>query len=187
MNRITPRGISCEVPVIPPPPPVTISIDGRPLVQYVHAYVSAGRVYAPVSPLLRRLADAVWFDGSTLVVRRAGRQLGIPLASGGWAAPQSAFVEIAPLLRFLGDAVRYDAHSRRLDVRTPPAAALDSPTPFQPQAQQQVPRAVFTPSPAPTVRPVWTGSPLPRRTPLPSTSGRPLRRDIQHGNYQHRS
>ncbi len=187
MNRITPRGISCEVPVIPPPPPVTISIDGRLLMQYVRAYVSAGRVYAPVSPLLRRLADAVWFDGSRLVVRRAGRQLGVPLAGGSWAAPQSAFVEIAPVLRFLGDAVRYDAQSRRLDVRTPPPAPLDSPTPYQPQPQAQAPRAVFTPSPQPTTRPVWTGSPLPRRTPLPSASGRPLGRDVQHRNHQRRT
>lgn len=172
MNRITPRGISCGVPVIPPPPPVTISIDGRPFMQYVRAYVSGGRVYAPVSPLLRRLADAVWFDGSTLVVRRAGRQLGVPITSGGWAAPQSAFVEIAPVLRFLGDGLRYDARSRRLDVRTPPAAPLESPTPYQPQAQ--LPRVVFTPSPEPTKHPVWTGAPLPRRTPLPSSSGAPL-------------
>ncbi|HEY1680158.1 MAG TPA: hypothetical protein VGF98_00760 [Candidatus Tumulicola sp.] len=174
MNRITPRGISCEVPVIPPPPPVTISIDGRPLVQYVRAYVSAGRVYAPVSPLLRRLADGVWFDGSTLTVRRAGRQLSVPLSGGGWAAPQSAFVEIGPVLRFLGDLVHYDARSRQLDVRTPPPAPLDSATPYQQQPQaQQLPRAVFTPSPAPAMRPVWTGSPLPRRTPLPSNSGAP--------------
>jgi hypothetical protein len=166
MNRITRRGISCAVPVIPPPPPVAISIDGRRLAQYVSAYESGGRVYAPLSPLLRRLADAVWWDGSTLVVRRSGRELRVPFAKTGWASPQTAYVPVGPILRFLGDSVRYDARRHALDVRTPAPAAIATPTPYLPQTQ--TPRDVFTPSPVITPKPVWSGSPLPRRTPLPS-------------------
>jgi hypothetical protein len=171
MNRITRRGISCEVPVIPPQPPVTIWIDGRRLQQYVHAYAAGGRVYAPVSPLLRGLADAVWWDGATLVIRRGNRQLRVVLPSGNWASQQTSFVPVGPMLRFLGDAVTYNARTRRLDVRTAPAEPFESPTPYQPI--EQVPQPVFTPMRSPTPKPVWSGSPLPRRTPLPATGNPP--------------
>ncbi len=152
------------MPVIPPPPPVTIAIDGRRLQQYVQAYAENGRVYAPVTPLLRRLADAAWWDGTTLVVSRAGRQLRVRVPNANWSHPQTAFFEVAPVLRFLGDSVRYDAPRRELDVRTPAASPLTTPTPYQ--AVPHTPRDVFTPSPPVTPRPQWNGSPLPRRTPL---------------------
>ncbi|HEY3676599.1 MAG TPA: hypothetical protein VGK84_11465 [Candidatus Tumulicola sp.] len=171
MNRITRRGISCGVPVIPPQPPVTIWIDGRRLQQYIHAYVAGGRVYAPVSPLLRRLADAVWWEGSTLVVRRCDRQLRVKIPNGNWASLQTSFVPIAPMVQFLGDAVTYDARTHEVDVRTAPARPLETPTPYAPV--QQIPQPVFTPVASPTPKPVWSGSPLPRRTPLPSNGSPP--------------
>jgi hypothetical protein len=143
---------------------VTIAIDGRRLQQYVQAYAEGGRVYAPVTPLLRRLADAAWWDGNTLVVSRAGRQLRVHVPNANWSSPQTAFIEVGPVLRFLGDSVRYDARRRELDVSTPAPAPFATPTPYQ--ALQQTQRAVFTPSPPVTPRPQWSGSPLPRRTPL---------------------
>jgi hypothetical protein len=166
MNRITLRGISCGVPVIPPQPPVTIWIDGRRLQQYVHAYAAGGRVYAPVSPLLRGLADAVWWEGSVLVIRRGDRQLRVKVPSGNWASLQTSFVPIGPMLQFLGDTVTYDSHKHRLDVRTAAPRPVESPTPYR--AIEQAPQPVFTPVSPVTPKPVWSGSPLPRRTPLPS-------------------
>ncbi|HEY1429819.1 MAG TPA: hypothetical protein VGF18_09615 [Candidatus Tumulicola sp.] len=161
------------MPVIPPPPPVTIAIDGTRLQQYVKAYAQNGRVYAPVAPLLRRLADTAWWDGSTLVVSRAGRELRVRVPSANWASPQTTFFEVAPVLRFLGDSVNYNVRRHELDVRTPAASPVSTPTPYRPV--QQTPRNVFTPTPPVTPRPRWTGSPLPRRTPLNSLGSPPLK------------
>jgi hypothetical protein len=159
------------VPVIPPPPPVTIWIDGHRLQAYVRAYDAAGHVYAPVSPLLRRLADAVWWEGSTLVVRRGDRQLRVRLPNGNWASLQTSYVPVGPMLKYLGDDVSYDAIKHELDIRTSPARPLESPTPYAPI--QQIPQPVFTPVAPTTPKPVWSGSPLPRRTPLPSNTTKP--------------
>jgi hypothetical protein len=159
------------VPVIPPQPPVTIWIDGRRLQAYVHAYASEGRVYAPVSPLLHRCADAVWWEGSILVVRRGQRQLRIQIPNGNWASLQTSYVPVGPILRYLGDTLIYDAGKRELDVRTGAPQPVETPTPYAPM--QQVPQAVFTPVAPATPKPVWSGSPLPRRTPLPSNTTKP--------------
>ena len=139
-------------------------VDGRPLPTYFRAYVADGRVFAPLEPVLLRLADRAWIDGSTLVVERDGRSVRVLLPGG--ERRESAYVEVGPLVRSLGEAVSYDVRRRRLDVWTP-AATVALPTPFDAAAPAQSPRAVFTPAPIATPRPVWSGPPLPRRTPLP--------------------
>ncbi len=167
MNRRIGRGISCEVPVFPPAPTVTVVIDGRRLPQYARAFVAGGRVYAAASPLLRRVADRMWVDGGSFVVECNGRRVRVPIAAGRGDQPSTAYVAVGPLLRGLGDGVHYRAGARALDVRTRPAGAIATPTPFRGASQAVAPRAIFTPEPVPTTRPVWKGPPLPRRTPLP--------------------
>ncbi len=75
MSRCIQGGISCQRAAIPTGSPVTIVVDGHPLAAYVRAYVVGGRIYAPVSPLLTRLADRLWIDGRTLVVERGDRRV----------------------------------------------------------------------------------------------------------------
>jgi hypothetical protein len=153
------------VSVFPPGAPVTVRLDGRPLPSYVRAYVADGRVFAPVRPLLSRLADRIWFDGDVLVIVRDGRVVRIPLQTRTPDALDSAFVTIGPVLRALGETVTFDARTRLLEVRSTRRESIVAAPPVSEPAAS--PRAVFTPEPVATPRPVWSGSPLPRRTPLP--------------------
>ncbi|HEY1975661.1 MAG TPA: hypothetical protein VGG89_03880 [Candidatus Baltobacteraceae bacterium] len=152
------------VPVFPPPAPVTMLVDGRPLPAYFRAYVVEGRVFAPLEPVLLRLADRAWIEGSTLVIERDGRSVRVLLPGG--KRSEGAYVAVGPLVRRLGEAVAYDGHRRVLEVWTE-APMVTAPTPFDATTPTVPPRPVFTPQPEATPRPVWSGPPLPRRTPLP--------------------
>ena len=154
------------MPTFPPPTPVSIIVDGRPLAAYVRAYAFAGRIYAPVSPLLTGLADRVWSQGDTLLIQRGDVRVRVVLAPTLPGQFGGDFVAVGPVLRALGASVRYDPASRRLIVLVPPRRMVASPTPFNPSAPSVRPSVVFTPAESPTPHPIWTGSPLPRRTPL---------------------
>jgi len=167
MSRFIPSGISFSVPLFPPVTPVTLTVDGRPLPAYVRAYVSEGRVFAPVSPLLTRLADRVWTEGGTLVIARGGKRVRVTVGSVAPSALDTVYVMIGPILRALDASFRYEPAARRLIVVTPRRTLVASPTPFNPAVPSVAPSAVFTPAVPATPRPVWTGTPLPRRTPLP--------------------
>ena len=140
---------------------------GRPFTgAYAEAYVAGGRVFVPVYPLLTRLADRIYYEGSTLIVERGGSRIGVvvgPVPSGF----NGVYVMAAPVLTRLDAQVRFDARHRILFVRTARNAVPAPPTPFNAAAPTLPPATVFTPEPVATPRPIWTGSPLPRRTPLP--------------------
>jgi hypothetical protein len=156
---------------------VSVSIDGRPLPSYTQAFVVRGRAYATVAPLLASVADRVWFSGNTLIVERGERRVRVKLVLSRHDDFRYAVVAVGPILRALGDAVYFDRSRNVIDVRTPAAVPVVSPTPFDPATTpSQSPRTIFTPTPAVTPRPVWTGSPLPRRTPLPLGPPRRQRR-----------
>jgi hypothetical protein len=160
------------VPVFPPPSPVTVLVDGRPLPAYFRAYVVDGRVFAPLEPVLLRLADRAWIEGSTLVVQRDGRSVRVLLPLGDRS--EGAYVAVGPLLRGLGDALSYDGRRRLLEVWTE-SPTVSLPTPYDASAPSTTPTQVFTPSPVATPRPVWNGPALPRRTPLPAPTSAPTR------------
>jgi hypothetical protein len=142
-------------------------VDGRPLAAYVCAYFIEGRVYAPVSPLLTRLADRVWFEGRELIIERDGRRIRVKSLPADPTALDGVVVAAGPVLRALGASVQYDPRLHRLVVRLASHGTVASPTPFDARAPEVVPNAVFTPLISPTPRPIWTGTPLPRRTALP--------------------
>lgn len=155
------------MPLFPPSVPVTILVDGRLLAGYVRAYSSGARIFAPVDPLLTRLADRIWVEGDWLVLQRGSRLVRVALTAPPGTPLDGTMVAIGPVLRALGASLRYDAAGRRLLVRLPHGRPVVSPTPFDPAQPSAAPAAIFTPDPPVTPRPVWTGSPLPRRTPLP--------------------
>jgi hypothetical protein len=142
-------------------------VDGRPLPTYFRAYVADGRVFAPLEPVLLRLADRAWVEGSTLIVERDGRSIRVLLPGGD--RTETAYIAVGPLVRSLGDNIAYDARRRRLEVWTQ-ALTVSEPTPFDGSVPTVPPRLIFTPQPVPTPRPVWSGPPVPRRTPLPAPS-----------------
>jgi hypothetical protein len=143
-----------------------VVVDGRPVAAYRRAYLSEGRVFAAVTPLLTVLADRVRLDDHTLVIERGHRSVRVWLPGAISDQLDALYVPAGPVLRALGASVRYDALSRRLLVTLVPRFELLSPAPFN-SARPALPRPVFTPSPPPTPRPVWTGAPMPRRTALP--------------------
>lgn len=161
------------VPVFPPPAAVTMLVDGRPLPAYFRAYVVDGRVFAPLEPVLLRLADRAWIEGSTLVIQRDGRSVRVLLPGG--KRSEGAYVAVGPLVRRLGDTIAYDGRRRILEVWTA-TPTVTTPTPFDGSAASAPPREVFTPQPVATPRPVWSGPPLPRRTPLPLGKSPPAAR-----------
>jgi hypothetical protein len=143
---------------------VAVWVDGHPVPTYRRAYLSGGRIFAAVSPLLTQLVDRIWFEGDGLVFERAGRLVRIHVEPQGELS--STFVPLAAVLRGLGESLEYDGPARRVEIRTKPPLVA-SPTPFNPSVPSVAPSAVFTPVPVQTPRPVWSGSPLPRRTPVP--------------------
>lgn len=155
------------MPLFPPGAPVGVTIDGRPIAAYVRAYLSGGRVYVPVAPLLTRLADRLWFEGDVLVVQRGERSVRVRLEPRYRAELRGAYVPAAAVLRALGATIGYDAAQRRLNVIVPVSWVVVTPSPFNAAIPAVSPSAVFTPPPPSTPRPVWSGSPMPRRTALP--------------------
>lgn len=154
------------MPLFPPGAPVTIVLDGRPLVAYAPAYLEDGRVFAPARPVLTRLADRVWIDGNALVVQRGNRRVRVPIAAEAAGTLDGLYVALAPVLRQIGVQSHYESAGRRFVVRSTPLPVA-YPTPYNPTIPAVAPRAVFTAEPVPTPRPIWSGTPLPRRTALP--------------------
>jgi hypothetical protein len=134
---------------------------------YFAAYYYEGRVYAPVSPFVTRVADRVWFDGGDMVVELHGRRVRIKGTPVDPAALHGLYVPVGAVLRALGASVRYEPSLHRMMVQLSPRTVVVSPSPFNAGEPQPLPTAVFSPTVLPTPRPVWTGSPLPRRTALP--------------------
>ena len=145
---------------------MTVILDGKPVRSYTGAFESAGRVYAPLRPFVTGIADAMWFEGDSLVIVRDGRTVIVRMASREPDALDHVYVPLAPILRSLGEIVEYQPIGQ-LVVRSPLGPVVATPTPFDSVAPSAAPSAVFTPAPVATPRPVWTGSPLPRRTPIP--------------------
>lgn len=142
-------------------------LDGAHVPAYIGAFESRGRVFVPLRPFVTKIADRVWFDGSTLLVERNGRVVRIRSQQRAPDALDHEYVAMAPLARELGGVVRYDPEAHEITVSMPKSAAVAMPTPFNPAVPTVAPAPVFTPVPGETPRPVWTGIPLPRRTPLP--------------------
>lgn len=134
---------------------------------YFDAYYYGGRVYAPVSPFVTRVADRVWFDGQDMVIELHGRRVRIKGTAVDPAALHGLYVPVGAVLRALGASVRYEPSLHRMTVQLTPRTVVASPSPFNAREPEALPTAVFTPTILPTPRPVWTGSPLPRRTALP--------------------
>jgi hypothetical protein len=145
-----------------------VLVDGRLLSSYARAYVQEGRVFMPIAPLMLRVTDRAWFEGSDLVLQRAQRRVRVRIPRGDAQELETTFVAVGPLLRQLGDDVIYDARNQRLQIRTPRTTIVTTPTPYLAPATPLQARDVFTPSPKPVPQPTWSGPPLPRRTPLPN-------------------
>lgn len=155
------------MPILPLAAAVTVLLDGRPVLSYAHAYIAAGRTYAPLAPYVTRIADRIGYDGNGLVIQRGERCTRLVLMRVSPDALDREYVPLAPLLRALGATVVYDARRRLVEVDSPSPRAIRTPQPFDANAPQVTPRVIFTPTPMPQPPFVWRGPAVPRRTPLP--------------------
>lgn len=146
---------------------LTLLLDGRPVRSYEPLYLARGRVLGPVDPFLTRVAERMEYAGGYAVFSRAGRSVRVRLMPAAPGKLGQTYVALVPLLRALGETVALNASRSVLDVRSPERVDMQPPLPFDPRAKQVGARAVFTPTPVPTDRPVWNGTPRPRRTPIP--------------------
>lgn len=111
---------------------------------------------APAEPFLTAMAASIERSGDNILVRRGDRFAQARVVQGN--------VAIAPIMRALGASVAYDSarHVLNISIAPPPFATA---TPFNRAVPQAAVRAVFTPTPMPTSKPVAGGKPVPRRTP----------------------
>ncbi len=150
---------------------LTLVVDGAVVPSYTRAYVDGGRVFAPIDPFLTAVVDHIGYDRTAMIVTRGDRFAQIPLARPPSPGElRTTYVAVAPILRTLGETVHYDPVRRELDIETP-ERTVALPTPFNAAVPRAEPTAVFTPTPAVTPRPVFSGPPLPRRTPVPVCCG----------------
>lgn len=175
------------------PAAVVVILNGAIVASAPPAQLLFGHVMAPLAPVITRFTERAVLNGDTITLTRGDRmcilRIGsdtmscdgiartLPVAPFGRAG--IAFVPLAEVTRALGGAAAFDAHTRIVALDVPPQTALKSPAPFDPNAPQAPPTAVFTPSPSPapspappTPRVLDSGSPQPRRTAIPAIPSR---------------
>lgn len=147
---------------------LTILIDGSPLAMSQPPRIVAGRIMAPLVPVMTRIADAISVRGDrTIVFDRGRREVSVLLALRTPCPECDVYVPLAAVVRGLGGAVRYDPHAGSVELSFSPPE-LRTPAPYDMLAPPHPAATTLTwPSaPSPTPRPVVVGTPQPRRTPV---------------------
>ena len=163
--------------------PIVVVLNGVLIPAVPPAQLVAGRVMAPVSGIVTRMADHVAVDaaGGILIEahgHRCSLQIGVavaacdgrttPLAFAPYSEDGTAFVPLGDLARALGGELVFDPASGTADVQLDVQHRLETPPPSG--APEGGPNPALTPGPRPTAPPTPEPgpSPRPRRTPLPA-------------------
>lgn len=156
---------------------VTVVLAGTLLPASRPAWVdSRGFVFAPLDPIVTRLAQAVQVDRrqDDIVIQRGDRTVVLRIGADTIAQPDgTVYVRLGPVVRALGGSVTFDASRKVVTIEMPQAEPVATPTPFQPSNPTVAPTTVFTPQPTVTPRPTPSGVPQPRRTPVPAVPSYP--------------
>ncbi len=147
---------------------MTILIDGSPVVTSHPAQIVAGRIMAPLVPVVTQIADAISLrDGRTLVIERGRRQVALRISAAPPCPVCDVYVPLAPLVRTLGGTLRYDARAGCVALSFGPRA-LRTPEPYDMLALPHPAATTLAwPSPPkPAAKDVAAGVPQPRRTPV---------------------
>ena len=150
---------------------VTVVLGGISLPSSQPAWVSRdGFVYAPIDPIVRRIAERVQVDpqGGTVTFERNGRYGVVRPPVDVIAEPDGTiYVRLGTVVRDLGGSASFDAVRKVVTIEMPAPSPVTTATPFNPANPSVAPTMVFTPQPVPTPRPTPSGIPQPRRTPVP--------------------
>jgi len=154
---------------------VAVVLNGALLPTISPARLAGGQVFAPLDPIVDRIASRSELapSGQDVLLERAGRRVTVPVA---WTAGGTAYVALAPVVRALGGRARYDGRSHTLLVDVPDDGPIRTPAPFT--GGSAAPVRLFAPGVAPVVTPApggpATGAPAPRRTPIPAVPSQPV-------------
>lgn len=152
---------------------VTIVVNGTIVPSSTPARIVAGRVVAPLSPIVVRLAARTAYErtGGSVTIERDGVRFVVPVV---YVEDGQPYVELGPVVRGIGGSAAFDSASKTLTIAVDSGGAIATPAPFDPAAPQVSPTVVFTPRPPPpTPRSTETGAPRPRRTAIPVLPSQP--------------
>jgi hypothetical protein len=155
------------------PSAVTIVVNGTIVPSFTPARIVAGRVVAPLSPIVVRLASRTAYDrsGGTVTIERDGVRIVVAVV---YVENGQPYVELGPVVRAIGGTAAFDSAAKTLTIAMNSGGPIATPAPFDPAAPRVSPTTVFTPRPpAPTPRGAETGLPRPRRTPIPVLPSQP--------------
>jgi hypothetical protein len=153
---------------------VTIVVNGTIVASSAPARLRAGRVVAPLTPVVVRMVSRAAYEPATATVEieRGGVRIVVPVAFVDNDVP---YVELGPVLRSIGGSAVFDSPTKTLTVVLAPSGAIATASPFDPALPRVEPTTVFTPSPPPaTPRSTESGVPRPRRTAIPAAPSQPV-------------
>jgi hypothetical protein len=153
---------------------VTIVVNGTIVTSSAPARIRAGRVIAPLTPIVVRLVARAAYEPATATVEieRGAVRIVVPVAFIENGMP---YVELGPVVRAIGASAAFDSPTKTLMVVVGPAQTIATPSPFDPTQPRVEPTIVFTPSPPPaTPRSTESGVPHPRRTAIPVLPSQPV-------------
>jgi len=153
---------------------VTIVVNGSIVPSFAPARIVGGRVVAPLTPIVVRLASRTVYQPATatIAIERAGVRIVVPVV---FVEDDIPFVELGPVVRGIGGSAVFDSPTKTLAIVLTPAETIVTPVPFDPGKPTVEPTTVFTPAPPPaTPRSTDTGVPRPRRTAIPATPSQPV-------------
>lgn len=148
---------------------VTVVLGGIPIPASQPAWVSSdGFVFAPLDPIVRKVAQRVEFDArGAITLERDGRRIVVrPPEEAVREADGTVYVRLGTVVRELGGSIDFDAVRKVVTIEMPGPLPVTTATPFNPANPSVAPTIVFTPQPTTTPRPVPSGIPQPRRTPI---------------------
>jgi hypothetical protein len=150
---------------------VTVVLGGISLASSQPAWISPeGFVYAPIDPIVRKVAQSVQVDPRDLAVTVEGNGKRAVVRSPNDViaeADGTVYVRLGTVVRDLGGSVSFDRVRKVVTIEMPGPIPVATPTPFNPANPSVAPTMVFTPQPVTTLRPTPSGIPQPRRTPVP--------------------
>jgi hypothetical protein len=156
------------------PGAVTIVVNGSIVASVMSSRIAAGRVFAPLAPIVVRLASGVSYDAvaATITIERNGLRIVVPAA---FVENDMPFVELGPVVRRLGGRAAFDNRTKTLAITLRAAFPIATPAPFEGASPQAEPTTIFTPAPPlPTPRAIVSGLPRPRRTAIPVIPSQPV-------------
>lgn len=158
-----------------------VVLNGVALPAAPPARVIAGRVVAPVLPIVTRIAERVELDSfGAIVLEGRGMRCVLHLGSAfatcndrvntlglaPFVAGGVTYIPLSAVVRAFGGDVRFDAASETVSLELGAERAIYSPAPFDANAPHVAPTAIVTPPP-PAPLPTPGESPRPRRTAIP--------------------